>query len=191
MTKSRSRRPANDEQAFLAAYDAAQYAHPSVTVDVALLTVADGRLRAILAPRDEHPHKGRWALPGGFVQMDESLDAAAARVLATKVGLPNIFLEQLYTFGRPDRDPRTRVITVAYYALVDARKLARQSQGSEAMPGAKLVTLDVPWQGETGGSIRAQDDDSRSLPLAFDHADILGPRRPAPPRQARLCPHRL
>jgi 8-oxo-dGTP diphosphatase len=165
---------APDEQAFLAAYDAALYAHPSVTVDVALVTVDGGCLRAILAPRDEHPHRGRWALPGSFVRMDESLDAAAARVLTTKVGLSGIFLEQLYTFGAPNRDPRTRVITVAYYALVDARRLGRQSLGSEAMPGGKLVTLEVPWQGEKGGPIRAQDDAGHPLPLAFDHAEILG-----------------
>jgi 8-oxo-dGTP diphosphatase len=128
----------------------------------------------MLAPRGEHPHKGRWALPGGFVRMDESLDAAAARVLTTKVGLSGIFLEQLYTFGQPDRDPRTRVITVAYYALVDARKLARESQRPDAPSAGKLVTLEVPWPGETGGPIRAQDDDGRTLPLAFDHGDILG-----------------
>src|SRR4029453_17686835 len=90
-----------------------------------------------------------------------------------------IFLEQLYTFGRPDRDPRTRVIAVAYYALVDARKLARhsvvqQAQGTETPPSGKLVTLVVPWPGETGGPIRARDDAGQSLPFAFDHADILG-----------------
>ncbi len=171
---SRLRPPLDDEQAFLAAYDAAQFPHPSVAVDVALVTVADGRLRAILAPRGEHPHKGRWALPGGFVRMDESLDQAAARVLTTKVGLGGIFLEQLYTFGRPDRDPRTRVVTVAYYALVDARKLARQSQRLETPSGGKLVTLEVLWEGESGGPVRAQDSAGQSLPLAFDHADILG-----------------
>ena len=109
MTKSRSRRPANDEQAFLAAYDAAQYAHPSVTVDVALVTVADGRLRAILAPRDEHPHLGRWALPGGFVRMDESLDAAAARVLADQ-GRPARHLSRTALYIRPPgpRPPHAR-----------------------------------------------------------------------------------
>src|SRR4029453_4195556 len=106
---SRPRPPLDDEQAFLAAYDAAQFPHPSVAADVALVTCAEGRLRAILAPRDDHPHRGRWALPGSFVRMDESLDQAAARVPASKVGLSGIFLEQLYTFGRPDRDPRTRV----------------------------------------------------------------------------------
>ncbi len=174
MTKTRREPPATDEQAFLAAYDAAQFPHPSVAVDVALVTVAEGRLRALLAPRQAHPHRGRWALKGSFVRMDESLDQAAQRVLAAKAGLPGIFLEQLYTFGRPARDPRTRVITVAYYALVDARRLAQRDLASQAAPGGQLVTLEVPWHGEHGGPIRIVDDEGRSLPLAFDHADILG-----------------
>lgn len=175
-----------DEQAFLAAYDAAQFPHPSVTVDVALLTVAEGRLRAVLSPRDEHPGKGKWSLPGGFVRMEESLDAAAARVLQTKVGVTGIFLEQLYTFGQPDRDPRTRVITVAYYALVDAARLPALAADaahsgvpnfpspSSRLPKLYLATLRVPWTGEQGGPVEAQSDDGGTLPLAFDHADILG-----------------
>ena len=159
-------RPADDEQAFLAAYDAAQFPHPSVAVDVALVTADEGRLRAVLTQRTEHPAKGRWGLPGGFVQIDESLDAAAARVLEKKLGLSGIFLEQLYTFGRPDRDPRTRVISVAYYALVDAARLRPAK--------LTLATLQVPWQGEQGGPIEALDSEGTKLPLAFDHADILG-----------------
>jgi 8-oxo-dGTP diphosphatase len=174
MTRPRRQLPVADEQAFLAAYDAAQFPHPSVAVDVALVTVTDGRLLALLAQRQDHPHRGRWALPGSFVRMDESLDAAAARVLATKVGLSGIFLEQLYTFGRTDRDPRTRVITVAYYALVDASQLARWSKHPQTPSGGKLVTLEVPWPGETGGPVRAVDDGGIPLPLAFDHAEILG-----------------
>ena len=165
--------PPDDEQAFLAAYDAAQFPHPSVAVDVALVTVEGGCLRALLAPRSEHPHRGRWALPGSFVRMDESLDQAAQRVLAAKAGLSGIFLEQLYTFGGPDRDPRTRVITIAYYALVDARRLANRDQANQSA-GGQIVTLEVPWQGEIGGPARIVDDRNRPLPLAFDHADILG-----------------
>ncbi len=174
MARTRPQPPDDNEQSFLAAYDAAQFPHPSVAVDVALVTVEGGRLRALLAPRAEHPHRGRWALPGSFVRMDESLDQAAQRVLAAKAGLSGIFLEQLYTFGRPDRDPRTRVITIAYYALVDARRLARREAGSQAAAGGQLVTLEVPWPGEQGGPVRIVDDAGRSLPLAFDHADILG-----------------
>src|SRR5262245_11525501 len=94
----RQHRLGDDEPAFLPAYGAAQFPHPSVPVDVALVTADAGRLRAVLMLRAEHPDKGRWCLPGSFVQMEESLDAAAARVLQTKVGLSGIFLEQLYTF---------------------------------------------------------------------------------------------
>src|SRR5215472_8399739 len=110
--RNQSRRSA--EEAFLARYDARAFDHPSVTVDVVLLTVRERRLYATVVRRDEHPFKGRWALPGGFVRMSEGLEAAATRVLLSKCGLDHVWLEQLYTFGDPKRDPRTRVISVAY-----------------------------------------------------------------------------
>jgi 8-oxo-dGTP diphosphatase len=160
-----------EEQQFLAAYDASKFPHPSVSVDVALVTADEGRLRALLIERSEHPHRGRWSLPGGFVQIDESLDAAAARVLETKAGVTGIFLEQLYTFGEPDRDPRTRVISVAYYALVDTAKLTVQRAADNRV---ELATLHVPWPGERGGPVDALNGQGSALPLAFDHADILG-----------------
>lgn len=160
-----------EERAFLAAYDAAEFPHPSVTVDVAPMTAADGALHALLVRRADHPHKGRWALAGGFVGTKESLDDAAARVLETKAGLSGIFLEQLYTFGGVDRDPRTRVITVAYYALVDEARLRRTKVD---LGGVVVARLDVPWKGETGGRVRALDAQGRDLPLGFDHADMLG-----------------
>jgi 8-oxo-dGTP diphosphatase len=171
--KKRRQRTLTDrqEQEFLAGYDASQFPHPSVTVDVALITADGGRLRAVLILRDDHPDRGKWSLPGGFVRMDESVDEAAARVLRTKVGISGIFLEQLYTFGRPDRDPRTRVITIAYYALVDAARLAGDGP---RVDGVKLAALRVPWTGERGGTVDALDDEGSELPLAFDHAEILG-----------------
>src|SRR5262245_46784595 len=109
----------DEDERYLATYDASQYEHPSVAVDVALVAVADGALRTLLLRRPEPPQRGRWALPGTFVRMDEPLEATAARALATKVGVEGVYLEQLYTFGAPRRDPRTRVITVAHYALID------------------------------------------------------------------------
>ena len=84
-----------------------------------VISAPDGPTGLALA-RTEHPDLGKWSLPGSFLRMDESLEEAAARALKTKVGIEGIFLEQLYTFGQPDRDPRTRVIAVAYYALVHA-----------------------------------------------------------------------
>lgn len=167
--KKRDAQRIDAEQAFLAAYDASQFPHPSLTVDVALLAVDQQGLRAVLLRRTEHPYLDRWSLPGGFVQMDESLDAAADRVLRTKVNVSGIFLEQLYTFGTPDRDPRTRVISVAYYALVDAAKLPVATDRQ-----LRLGILRVPWKGEQGGSVQAFDEDDSAMPLAFDHAEILG-----------------
>lgn len=160
--------PHAEEQSFLAAYDPGAFPRPSVAVDVVILTVAEGQLWAVLRPRSEHPHKGRWSLPGGFVGIDESLDDAAARLLRAKAGLEGVFLEQLYTFGQPDRDPRMRIIAVAYYALVPISQLAGVNGG------AVLAPLDVPWSGEQGGPVEPRDHDDQLLDLAFDHAEILG-----------------
>jgi 8-oxo-dGTP diphosphatase len=162
----------DDELAFLAAYDASRFPRPSVAVDVVLLTVRDGAVSTLLGRRHEHPDRGRWALPGTFLGIDESPDDAAVRVLASKAGLGGVFIEQLYTFGAPDRDPRTRVVSVAYYALVEPATLER-TVASQA-DGLALARLDVPWPGETGGPVAALDPDDAPLLLAFDHAEILG-----------------
>ncbi len=168
------------EEAFLESYDAGAFEHPSVTVDVVLLIAAKDALWTLLVERREHPCRGCWALPGGFVGLEESLDAAAARVLAAKAGLEGLFLEQLYTFGRPDRDPRTRVITVAYYALVAGERLVGKDREWQAAPEARqrnkgeLARIVVPWQGETGGAAAVTDAGGEPLELAFDHAEILG-----------------
>jgi 8-oxo-dGTP diphosphatase len=172
-SKESSVSPGDEEQAYLAAYDASIFPRPSVAVDVVLLTVRNGGIWALLARRADHPHRGRWAVPGSFLRIDESLDAAASRVLATKAGLADIFTEQLYTFGAPDRDPRTRVVAVAYYALVEPSRLDRVVSAREAVD-LRLARLSVPWPGETGGSVGALDDEGRELGLAFDHAEILG-----------------
>jgi 8-oxo-dGTP diphosphatase len=168
----RSRPAADTEQAFLDAYDPARFDRPSVAVDVALLSVAEGGLRTLLVRRPAHPHRGRWALPGGFVRPDESLDAAAARVLSAKAGLAGVFLEQLYTFGDPLRDPRTRVVSVAYFALVDLARFG--AAAADRLAGAEVGRLRAPWEGETGGPVEAVSDAGAALPLAFDHAEILG-----------------
>src|SRR5262245_12335571 len=100
------------------------YPRPSVAVDIVALTVENGQLHVALYKRAEPPQPGSYALPGGFMHIDESPEEAANRVMAQKVGLGGIFLEQLYTFGDIGRDPRGRVVTIAYYALVDARRFA-------------------------------------------------------------------
>ena len=171
MTKRQ--RTTDDELAFLANYDASRFPRPSVAVDVVLLTVRDDAIRALLGRRDDHPDRGRWALPGSFLRVDESLDAAATRVLKTKAGLRDVFTEQLYTFGAPKRDPRTRVLSVAYFALVDPVTLQR-AVAARQDASLSLARLDISWDGETGGPVAALDQEGTPLPLAFDHAEILG-----------------
>ncbi len=91
----------------------------AVSVDLVILTVRRSALSALVWRRDREPHRGLWALPGGFIRLDEDLPATAARVLAERAGLPDapVHLEQLQTYGYPDRDPRQRVVTVAYLGL--------------------------------------------------------------------------
>jgi 8-oxo-dGTP diphosphatase len=148
-----------------------RYPRPSLAVDVVALTVAAGQLRVALYRRADPPQRGHYALPGGFMHIDESIEEAAARTMAQKVGLADVFLEQLYTFGDLHRDPRGRVVTVSYYALVDAQAFAAKPERAPAALSARVV---VPWPGETGGPVEAVDDDGRALPLFLDHADILG-----------------
>ncbi len=171
MATKKPARPADDsEAAFLAAYDPTQYPGLAVAVDVVLVAVVDGRLATLVTPRTEHPFRDRMALPGGFVGPRESLDAAAARVLHTKAGLVGVFLEQLYTFGAVHRDPRMRVVSVAYYALVDPARFRASTARDEAV----MATVRVPWAGETGGPVELRDADGHRLPLAFDHAEVVG-----------------
>jgi 8-oxo-dGTP diphosphatase len=141
-------------------YDASHYERPSVTVDVVIFTILDSALKVLLIKRKHWPHEGMWAIPGGFVDMDEGLQAAAYRELCEETGLggEDVYLEQLYTFGDPGRDPRTRVITVAYFALIGADKLHLAGGRLHAADDA----ADVGWF-----SVYSLP------PLAFDHAKIL------------------
>jgi 8-oxo-dGTP diphosphatase len=130
-----------------------EYPRPSVTVDLVIFTIAENDLKVLLIRRAQEPFKNKWALPGGFVEMDESLEEAAARELKEEASVSNVYLEQLYTFGEPKRDPRGRVISIAYFALVDASQQ----------------------------NIRAADDAAEAQwhsvfkppKLAFDHREIL------------------
>ena len=159
------------ETDFLASYDPTAFPRPSVAVDLVLMTVADGKLAVLLQQRLGHPCKGDWALPGGFVGIDEDLDDAAKRIMAGKAGLAEGWLEQLYTFGAPARDPRMRIITVAYFALLPADRLAKALVGR---PDLVLAPLDAPWAGEVGGAVMAIAPDGGGLHLAFDHGEIIG-----------------
>ena len=129
------------------------YPRPSVTVDVIIFTLNGGDLQVLLIQRGLPPFKGMWAIPGGFVRIDESIEGAAMRELEEETGVRDVYLEQLYTFGDLGRDPRGRVITVAYFALVPT---------DAVQPHAGHDASDARWWSVY------------SLPsLAFDHADIL------------------
>lgn len=173
MARSRSsepHEPSSEERAFLAGYDVTQFDRPSLAVDVVLLAPSDAALHTLLIRRAEHPFKGLWALPGGFVKMTESLSQAAARVLAEKAGLHDVFLEQLFTFGEPDRDPRTRIVSVAYYALVDLKRFSDLQVSLEDTVIGRLV----PAKGKASPEdLTFRGPGGKTLALAFDHAEIL------------------
>lgn len=125
----------------------------SVAVDVVIFTLRNQELQVCLVRRAADPFAGFWALPGGFVREDESLDAAAFRQLKEQTGVENVYLQQLYTFGELERDPRHRVISIAYFALVSADKLSQQCLDNEG---------GLAWQSVY------------KLPtMAFDHAEIV------------------
>ena len=116
-----------------------------VTVDIVIFTIQSEELKVLLVKRGIPPFKGQFALPGGFVHEDESLDEAARRELREETGVSDVYLEQLYSFGQPGRDPRERIITIAYYALIsaDCSLLAAGSDTTEAIwwPVNKLPAL--------------------------------------------------
>ena len=115
----------------------------SVTADVVLFTVRREALQVLLVKRAAPPFRGCWALPGGFVEEGETLEAAARRELEEETGVRDVYLEQLYTFGDPGRDPRGRTVTVAYYALVRQAPLRAASDAAEAawFPAARPPRL--------------------------------------------------
>ena len=111
------------EKDYLEQYNPQKYDKPSVTVDLLVFTIEDDRLKIVLVEREKHPFKNMLALPGTFVSMDETLEAAAARGAYEKLGLSDIYFEQLYTWGDVNRDPRMRIISVSYLAFVPIDKI--------------------------------------------------------------------
>lgn len=137
-------------------YDPRAYPPVAVTVDLVVLTIRGDRLEVLLVRRGEPPFQGRLALPGGFVRPDEGLDQAAARELTDETSLTAgmAHLEQLASYGEPDRDPRMRVVTVAYLALTPGLPLPRA--GTDA--------AEASWK---------EVDHALTARLAFDHHQIL------------------
>jgi len=142
---------------------------PAVTVDLVLMSIVDGAPAVLLMRRDHDVGGGYWALPGGFVHIDEAIDATAERILRDKAHMSGAYIEQLFTFGRVDRDPRMRVITVAYFGLLPPERFAPALKGKDDLD---LAHVEVAWAGESGGPVTAIGLDGE-LALAFDHADIL------------------
>lgn len=130
-----------------------EYPRPALTADCVVFGLDDEDLKVLLIQRDREPFAGCWALPGGFVEEDESPEDAARRELEEETGLSRIYLEQLFTFGEPGRDPRGHVVTVAHYALVNIRG-RRLAASSDARNVAWFTLEDRPR-------------------LAFDHEKIL------------------
>ena len=125
-----------------------------VTVDVVIFALRGGELQVLLVQRGVPPFQERWALPGGFIQTSESLEEAARRELEEETRVRDVYLEQLYTFGDPDRDPRGRIVTVAYYALLTGEAMTPVA-GTDAGAASWMSARKHP-------------------PLAFDHERILG-----------------
>ncbi len=133
--------------------DIHKFPKPSVTVDIVIFTVQDNNLKVLLVKRKADLKKGEWALPGGFIKLEESLEESAKRILEQKSGVKDVYLEQLYTFGDPFRDTRGRVITVSYFALIDSSKI--KLQPTEEVAGAQWFSV------------------YNHPPLAFDHKKVL------------------
>lgn len=133
--------------------DLTKFEQPSVTVDLVIFTIQENKLKILLVNRDVEPFKGKWALPGGFVQVYESLEDAAKRELVEETGVENVYLEQLYSFGNPKRDPRGRVITISYFALINSENI--KLNASTDVSEAKWFSI------------------SMMPTLAFDHKEIL------------------
>ena len=140
------------EEEFLKNYDSNQFFKPSVTVDSIIFTIRDvetdnyrklpeKKLQVLLVKRAEHPYMGKWSLPGTFVRKEERFEEAVQRSLKAKTNMQDIYLEQLYSWGDPNRDPRTRIISTSYMGLVDSEKVCIKSGGSTQDANWFTVTL--------------------------------------------------
>jgi 8-oxo-dGTP diphosphatase len=146
--------------------------HPAVTVDCVVFGYDDTDLKLLLIKRNIEPFTGKWALPGGFVRIEEDLETAARRELTEETGIARLYLEQLYTFGDPKRDSRERVISVAYYALVkltDHRLHAATDADDVAwFPVAELPKLAFDHEKITDAALRRLKAKVRYEPIGFE-----------------------
>ena len=183
------------ESEFIKNYKPSDFDRPSVTVDTVVFGLSrtesgnyrkldEQRLSVLLVKRDNHPFQGKWALPGGFVAMTETLEDTACRVLQTKAGLQGIYLEQLYTYGAVDRDPRMRILSSAYVALVD-RGQYKPTQAQAAwfevsfdeekllLSGVEEIKISLKQEIKRNGKLKLLSYTADDNHLAFDHAQIV------------------
>lgn len=179
------------EKEFLEKYTDTVYDKPSVTTDILVLGVDESfaHLKALLIKRDEHPYLGFYALPGGFIKKDETAYQAAARKLCEEAGIKDVYLDQIYTFTRPGRDPRTWVMSIAYLALVgdvseikttgeffdldfedDKIRLYNDESGSEIVYPVSIKRFK---NGRIEYENRVADTKGKGEKLAFDHVEII------------------
>ncbi len=190
------------EKEFLQSYNPSAFERLSLSVDAVIFSIDtesqtknyrkldDQRLTVLLVKRNEHPFIGKWSLPGGFVGMQETLDEAAIRIIKNKTGLDDLYMEQLYTYGNPDRDPRMRIISCTYLSLVDRSKfellqspLVTESAWFEVeTKESKLILsraderIEVAFEKKEtrNGKIKSMEYKTvGSSELAFDHGTLL------------------
>ncbi len=152
------------EYSYLRSYQKDSYEKLSLTVDILLFTIDEQfNLQLLLVKRANYPYKNHWALPGSFVGIEESVEEAAIRTMVQKVGMSNVHIEQLYTFGSTHRDPRMRIVTVAYLALVPRAAISNIEKNAELFRVSendgvlRFLSKTSIWEDE----------------LAFDHKDIV------------------
>ena len=166
----------DSEKEFLANYDKNKYEKPSVTTDIIVLTTDKNYtvLKVLLVKRKNHPFKDAWAIPGGFVDIEENLEDAARRELKEETGVETPFIEQLYTFGSVNRDPRMRVISVAYMSLIPNYLLSNAVAGDDASEAEWFNIKVINRELET---YVLENDNTHEIininSLAFDHSDVL------------------
>jgi 8-oxo-dGTP diphosphatase len=140
-------------------FDSTKFERPSLTVDVVVFSMRDFALQLLVIKRGIPPFKGRFALPGGFVLPRETVEEAAARELEEETGLSGLYLEQLYTFSEPDRDPRGRVVSVAHLALLPSDKIDTVRGGSDAREASWVPIADAVGKTSDGKKFLAFDHD--------------------------------
>lgn len=182
-----------DEERFLKDYDPTKYRNPAVAADTALFAVDEAGLSVLLIKRGNYPYKGRWALPGGFVEIEEDIFASAARELMEEAGTASPYIEQIFVWGKPDRDPRYRMITVSFTGLAD-RARVRATAGDDASEADWFRLSSYESTQENGMTVTRYTLDGREMlrpvvtyptgqiqkiapidsgGLAFDHAESI------------------